>query len=69
MRSNQKRAIWRRVLALGHLGDAAHAFIAERLGCDPAKATREQASKLLDALSSEERSANTNANGAGHASG
>ncbi len=51
---NQKRALWRKAHALGHEGDAAHRFLTERLGCDPARATREQASKLLDALSAEE---------------
>lgn len=53
---NQKRALWRKALALGYEGDAAHKFIFERLGVEPAKASREQASKLLDALSAEERS-------------
>ncbi len=52
---NQKRALWRKAHALGHEGDAAHRFLGERLGCDPARATREQASKLLDSLSAEER--------------
>ncbi len=63
----QKRALWRKALALGHEGNAAHVFLAERLGVDPSKATREQASRLLDALSAEER--HTRTNGAGHATG
>lgn len=53
---NQKRALWRKAKALGHNGDAAHRFLADRLGCDPGSATREQASRLLDSLSAEERS-------------
>lgn len=61
----QKRALWRKALALGREGPAAHAFIAERLGVDPAKATREQASRLLDALAQEERA--QQGNGAEHA--
>jgi hypothetical protein len=60
----QKRALWRKALTLGHEGQAAHAFLTSRLGADPAKATREQASKLLDALSIEERQL---VNGHGHA--
>lgn len=63
----QKRALWRKALALGHEGNAAHLFLAERLGVDPSRATREQASRLLDALSIEERSPRTS--GAGHATG
>lgn len=51
----QKRALWRKALTLGYEGDAARAFLTQRLGLDPAKATREQASRLLDALSQEER--------------
>lgn len=43
-------------------GDAAHAFLAKRLGVPPERVTKEQASKLLDALSEAER-----ANGAGDA--
>lgn len=62
----QKRALWRKALALGHEGDAARAFLTQRLGVDPAKATREQASRLLDALSQEERVAQR-ASGADHA--
>ena len=61
---NQLRALWRKALSLGHEGNAAREFISERLGCDPSKATREAASKLLDALSAEER---TRVNGNGHA--
>lgn len=60
----QKRALWRKALTLGHEGQAAHAFLTSRLGVDPAKATREQASKLLDALSAEEHRLN---HGNGHA--
>ena len=63
----QKRALWRKAMNLGHEGNAAHTFLAHRLGMDPAKATRDQASKLLDALSVEERAAGMNGNG--HASG
>ena len=51
----QKRALWRKALVLGYEGDAARAFLAQRLGVDPARATRQQASRLLDALSEEER--------------
>lgn len=61
----QKRALWRKALVLGHEGSAAHTFLAERLGVDPAKATREQASRLLDALAKEERAHRLN--GAEHA--
>lgn len=52
---NQKRALWRKANALGHEGDAAHRFLVGALGCDPARATREQASKLLDTLMGAER--------------
>ncbi|MFO0680535.1 MAG: hypothetical protein U0234_00725 [Sandaracinus sp.] len=61
----QKRALWRKALTLGHEGDAAQRFLTERLGVDPARATREQASRLLDALSDEERQ--LRANGSAHA--
>ena len=60
----QKRALWRKALTLGYEGPRAHAFLLERLGVDPSRATRMQASRLLDVLSEEERRAS---NGAGHA--
>lgn len=63
----QKRALWRKAMNLGHEANAARTFLEQRLGMDPAKATRDQASKLLDALTVEERAAG--ANGNGHASG
>jgi hypothetical protein len=51
----QKRALWRKALQLGYEGRAAHAFLRERLGVEPERATREGASRLLDALAREER--------------
>ena len=60
----QKRALWRKALTLGYEGPRAHAFLLERLGVDPSRASRAQASRLLDVLSEEERRAS---NGAGHA--
>lgn len=62
----QKRALWRKALALGYEGPRAHAFLTDRLGIDPAKATRAQASRVLDMLSEEERRAAANRAG-GHA--
>lgn len=56
MSDAQRRALWRKALNLGFEGRDAFAFLSERLGCDPNEATREQASRLLDALSREERS-------------
>ena len=53
----QKRALWRKALTLGYEGPRAHAFLLERLGVDPSRATRMQASRLLDVLSEEERRA------------
>ena len=51
----QKRALWRKALTLGYEGPRAHAFLLERLGVEPSRATRMQASRLLDVLSEEER--------------
>ncbi len=62
----QKRALWRKALALGYEGPRALAFLTDRLGVDPANATRAQASRLLDMLSDEERRAAANGAG-GHA--
>ena len=62
----QKRALWRKALTAGYEGPRAHAFLLERLGVEPAKATRAQASRLLDVLSEEERVASSNGAG-GHA--
>jgi hypothetical protein len=53
----QKRALWRKALTLGYEGPRAHAFLLERLGVEPSRATRMQASRLLDILSEEERRA------------
>ena len=53
----QKRALWRKALTLGYEGPRAHAFLLERLGVEPSRATRMQASRLLDVLSEEERRA------------
>lgn len=56
----QKRALWRIASQLGHEDDAALAFLAQRFGGPPEKATREAASKLIDALSAELRGRPTN---------
>ena len=53
----QKRALWRKALTLGYEGPRAHAFLLERWGVEPSRATRMQASRLLDVLSEEERRA------------
>lgn len=60
----QRRALWRKASDLGHQGAAATAFVRLRLGIDPERATREQASRLLDALEGE-----LNQRGGGHAAG
>jgi hypothetical protein len=64
MTDPQRRALWRKALALGFEGEAAREFLVERLGADPEKVTKEQASRLLDELSAEER---RHGNGAGNA--
>lgn len=61
----QKRMLWRQAAQLGHEGDAALAFLTSRLGGPPEKATRETASRLIDALGAELRARQTN--GASHA--
>jgi hypothetical protein len=61
----QKRMLWRQAAQLGHEGDDALAFLASRLGGPPEKATRDAASKLIDALAAELRAKPTN--GASHA--
>jgi hypothetical protein len=58
----QKRALFRRAYELGYEGHDAAGFIAQRLGVEVERATKEQASKLLDALVREQR-----ANGGDHA--
>lgn len=62
----QKRMLWRQAAQLGHEGDAALAFLASRLGGPPDKATRDAASKLIDALAAAVRArpANGASNGA-----
>lgn len=62
----QKRMLWRQAAQLGHEGDAALAFLHQRLGLEPTRATRDQASKLIDALAAELRA--KPANGATHGS-
>jgi hypothetical protein len=52
---NQLRALWRKIAALGHQGDAIREFAIDRLGSDPTKATRASVSKLLDELAAEGR--------------
>lgn len=64
MTDAQRRALFRKALALGHEGTAATAFLTKRLGVDIRYASKEQASKLLDELSEAER-----ANGVGDAAG
>ena len=59
----QKRALWRKALTLGYEGPRAHAFLLERLGVDPSRATRMQASRLLDVLAEEERRMSQGAGG------
>jgi hypothetical protein len=63
----QKRMLWRQAAQLGHEGDAAMAFLAQRLGGPPERATRDAASKLIDALAAEQRARSTN--GASHGAG
>ncbi|MGE0790089.1 MAG: hypothetical protein AB7S26_30730 [Sandaracinaceae bacterium] len=61
----QKRMLWRQAAQLGHEGDAALAFLAQRLEGQPDRATRKAASSLIDALAAELRAKPTN--GASHA--
>jgi hypothetical protein len=61
----QRRALFRRAYELGYEGRDAAGFLAQRLGVDIERATREQASKLLDELAAEERRGR--ANGGDHA--
>ncbi len=58
----QKRAMFRRAYELGHEGRDAAGFLTQRLGVEVERATKEQASKLLDDLTREQRS-----NGGDHA--
>lgn len=56
----QKRMLWRQAAQLGHEGQGAVAFLTSRLGGPPEKATREAASKLIDALAESLRARPTN---------
>lgn len=49
----QRRALLARAHALSHVQEAAEAFLRARLGCEPARAGRGQASRLLAALDAE----------------
>lgn len=52
----QRRLLWRLALALGHEGEAAETFLAERLGARTDRSpTKREASKLIDALEAEVR--------------
>lgn len=53
----QRRALFRAAYELGHQGRDAAAFLSSRLGCPVERATREQASKLIDELAVEDRHA------------
>lgn len=56
MTDAQRRRLWRLALRLGYEGDAAAAFIKERLGVRPdRKATKHEASKLIDELEAQAR--------------
>ncbi len=61
----QRRALFRKALARGIEGDDAVTYITRRLGVAVERATKDQASKLLDELAREERV--VGANGGGHA--
>lgn len=65
MSDPQRRALFRRAYELGHEGRDAAGFLTHRLGLELERATREQASKLLDELAAEERQ--QRANGGDHA--
>jgi len=60
----QRRALFRKALARGIEGNDASAYLTRRLGTAVERATKEQASKLLDDLTREERVA---PDGGGHA--
>lgn len=52
----QRRLLWRLALALGHEGEAASGFLAQRLAIDGDRApSKREASKLIDALEAEVR--------------
>lgn len=52
----QRRLLWRLALALGHEGDVAQAFLAERLGIRGDRApSKREASRLIDQLEAEVR--------------
>lgn len=56
MTEPQRRMLWRQAMRLGHKGDEASAFLAERLGVENGRrATKREASHLIDQLEAELR--------------
>lgn len=56
----QRRMLFRSAYELGYQSRDAAAFIAQRLGVEPERATRQQASSLIDALTAEVNRARAN---------